>query len=164
MEIRRATDADLPRIVEIINHYVRETAITFDVEPFTVATRRPWFEPFGETGRYQCFVAVADGMAQGWACTNRFRSRAAYDTTAETGIYLAPEALGHGLGTRLYERLFEGLRGADLNRLVAGVTLPNERSVRLHERVGFRPMGVFTEVGRKFDRYHDVAWFERPFP
>ncbi|NNL65417.1 MAG: N-acetyltransferase [Myxococcales bacterium] len=159
--IRPGAAADLPDVVEIINHYVAHTAITFDVVPFTVETRRPWFEQFGPSGRHRLFVAEQSGRVVGWACSGPFRSKAAYETTAETAVYLAPDAVGQGLGSRLYAQLFEALAGEDLHRLVAGVTLPNERSIRLHERMGFERVGVFTGVGRKFDRYHDVAWHER---
>ncbi len=164
--IRPGEARDLPGIVAIINHYIERTAITFDVVPYTVETRRPWFDQFAATGRYRLLVAedVQSGRPLGWACSGPFRAKAAYETTAETGIYLAPDGVGAGLGTRLYEGLFEALRGEDLNRLVAGVTLPNERSVRLHERVGFERVGVFTGNGRKFGAYHDVAWFEREAP
>ena len=98
----------------------------------------------------------------GWSCSGPFRAKRAYETTAETGVYAAPDALGRGLGTRLYGRLFDALRGEDLHRLVAGITLPNERSIRLHEGMGFRRVGVFTAVGRTLGGYHDVAWYERP--
>jgi phosphinothricin acetyltransferase len=162
--IRRGEAADLPALTELYNHYVRETAITFDVEPYTPETRRPWFEGFAAHGRHQIWVAEQDGRVVGYACTHRFRPKAAYDTTAETSVYLEPAAVGRGLGRRLYERLFESLAGADLHRLVAGVTLPNPASVALHERLGFTSSGILREVGRKFDRYWDVLWMERAFP
>ena len=79
----------------------------------------------------------------------------------ETTIYLAPEACGRGIGRRLYAALFEAIQGAGIHRVLAGVTLPNEASLRLHAAFGFEPVGVFREVGWKFDRYWDVAWFER---
>jgi phosphinothricin acetyltransferase len=160
--IRRGERGDLPGIVEIINHYIEHTPITFDVEPYTVETRLPWFEQFSADGRHQLFVAERDGRVLGWACTGPFRAKAAYVTTAETSVYTAPGEGGKGLGTRLYQRLFEALAGQDLRRLAAGITLPNEASVRLHERVGFERVGVFHENGRKLGRYWDVAWYERP--
>jgi phosphinothricin acetyltransferase len=163
-EIRRGGEGDLPAIVEIINHYIASTAITFDVEPYTVETRRPWLEQFGASGRHQIFVAERAGQVLGWACSGPFRAKAAYETTAEASVYTAPGEGGQGLGTRLYERLFDALRGEDLNRLVAGITLPNEASVRLHRRLGFEPVGVFTANGRKLGRYWDVAWYQRPAP
>jgi phosphinothricin acetyltransferase len=160
--IRPGEAHHLAGIVGIINHYIERTPITFDVAPYTVETRRPWFEQFAPGGRHQIFVAERAGRVLGWACSGPWRAKAAYETTAETGIYLAPDAVGAGLGGRLYERLFEALEGEDLHRLVAGITLPNEASVRLHERMGFAPVGVFRAVGRKLGRYWDVAWYERP--
>ena len=89
--IRPGAEADLRDIVEIINHYVEHTAITFDVEPFTLETRRPWFDQFRPTGRHRLFVAEQSGRVAGWACSGPFRSKAAYETTAETAVYLAPK-------------------------------------------------------------------------
>jgi phosphinothricin acetyltransferase len=159
--LRRGREADLADLVAIYNHYVRETAITFDVEPYTEEGRRPWLLEFAETGRHQLFVAERAGAVVGYACTRRFRDKAAYDTTLETSVYLAPDACGKGLGRALYERLFAALAGVDAHRLMAGITLPNEASVALHERFGFTPVGVMREVGRKFERYWDVLWMER---
>jgi len=164
VEIRRGEARDLAGIVEIINHYVVETPITFDVEPFTVATRRPWFDQFHASGRHRLFVAERGGRVLGWSASGPFRAKAAYETTAEASVYTAPGEGGRGLGTKLYERLFEALRGEDLHRLVAGITLPNEASLRLHARMGFERVGVFTQNGRKFGRYWDVAWHQRPAP
>ena len=76
-------------------------------------------------------------------------------------IYLAPDALGRGIGSRLYEELFTAIAGEDVHRAYAGITLPNPGSVALHEKFGFQSIGVYHEVGRKFGRYWDVEWFER---
>lgn len=159
--LRRGRDADLGALVAIYNHYVRETAVTFDLEPYTEEGRRPWLRAFAEGGRYQLFVAERAGAVVGYACSRRFRDKAAYDTTLETSVYLAPEACGGGLGRALYERLLAALAGVDAHRLVAGITLPNPASVALHERLGFAPVGVMREVGRKLGRYGDVLWMER---
>lgn len=77
-------------------------------------------------------------------------------------MYLAPECTGRGIGSLLYASLFEVLEQEDVHVALAGVTLPNAASQRLHERFGFRPVGVFEEVGRKFDRFWDVAWYRKP--
>lgn len=160
--IRAARSEDLPALTGLYNHYVRETAITFDIEPYTVERRRPWLEQFAETGRHRLFVACEEDRPVGYAGSTRFRTKAAYETTVEVGIYLAKEATGRGLGTRLYRQLFDALAGEDIRRAVAGITLPNDASLALHRRFGFEPVGVFQEVGRKFDRYWDVQWLERP--
>jgi len=160
--IRRVVSDDLPALLDIYNHYVRETPVPFDVEPHSLAQRQAWLNGFASEGRYQCFVAVKDGKAVGWASSHRYNERAAYETTVASSIYLAPDATGHGLGRRLYAVLFEALAGEDIHRVFGGVTLPNEASVRLHRSLGFEPVGVFREVGRKFGRYWDVATFMRP--
>jgi phosphinothricin acetyltransferase len=98
----------------------------------------------------------------GYAGTTRFRPKPAYDTTVETSIYCAPEAVGKGIGSRLYSALFDAIAGEDIHRIVAGYTLPNPGSAALHARFGFKLVGVFQENGRKFGRYWDVAWSQRP--
>jgi len=159
--IRRGTGDDLPDLTELYNHYVRETAITFDIEPFTPATRRPWFEQFAAQGRHQLFIAERRGRVLGYACAGSFRPKAAYGPSVETSVYLRPEEHGRGLGTRLYTELFEALAGEDVHRAYAGITLPNPASLALHTRFGFRDCGSFSEVGRKFERWWDVLWMEK---
>jgi phosphinothricin acetyltransferase len=162
ISIRPAVGGDLPRLTEIYNHYVVHTPVTFDVEPYTVERREAWFSQFGALGRYRLLVAEENGRVMGYAGTTRFRPKAAYETTVETTIYLDQKAIGAGIGSRLYGALFEELKHEDIRRIVAGYTLPNPASARLHERFGFKKVGVFTENGRKFGRYWDVAWNERP--
>jgi phosphinothricin acetyltransferase len=160
--IRPAVRADLARLTEIYNHYVLTSPVTFDLEPLTVEQRVSWFLEHGDTGRYRLLVADEEGRVVGYATTSRFRDRAAYDTTVEASIYCAPEAVGRGLGSALYRALFAAIAGEDINRIVAGITLPNAVSVALHRSFGFAQVGVFSQNGRKFDRYWDVGWFERP--
>ena len=162
ISIRPATHADLPRLTEIYNHYVVHTPVTFDVEPYTVERRETWFSQFAASGRYRLFVAEENGSVVGYAGTTRFRPKAAYETTVETTIYCDQRTIGKGIGSRLYGTLFDALQAEDIRRIVAGYTLPNAASAALHERFGFHRVGVFTENGRKFGRYWDVAWNERP--
>lgn len=161
--LRRAEQGDLPVLLDIYNHYVRETPITFDIEPRTLEQRQAWFDSFGRSGRYQCFVAVDGGRVLGWASSHRFRDRTAYDTTVETSIYLTPGYQGRGLGRRLYATLFDALAGEDVHRAYAGITQPNAASNRLHAVLGFREAGLLPEVGRKFGRFWDVAIWLRAF-
>lgn len=162
MTVRPAVPGDLPALTEIYNHYVLHTAITFDLRPFAPEERRAWFEEHAPTGRHRLLIAVdGDGACVGYATTSRWRPKAAYDTTVEASVYCRPDAVGRGCGSKLYAALFDAIRSEDVHRIVAGVSLPNAASVKLHERFGFTRVGVFREVGRKFDRFWDVAWYER---
>ncbi|HEX2590229.1 MAG TPA: GNAT family N-acetyltransferase [Rhizomicrobium sp.] len=159
--IRRIEEGDLPALLDIYNHYVIHTAISFDVEPRTLADRQDWFATFRSEGRYQCFVAVEDGRAIGWASSGKYKERAAYQTSAELSVYLAPDKHRRGLGRQLYATLISALKGADIHRLYGGITLPNASSVALHESFGFKRVSLTSEVGRKFGKYWDVALYER---
>ena len=160
--VRPGTLADLPRLTEIYNHYIINTPTTFDLEPFTVERRRAeWFEHYAVTGRHRLLVAEQAGAIVGYATTSRFRPKRAYDTTVEMTIISAPETIGRGIGQRLYEVIFDELRGEDVHMAMAGITLPNDASCALHERFGFRRAAVLREVGRKFGQYWDVAWYEK---
>jgi phosphinothricin acetyltransferase len=159
--IRPAEREDLPRLTEIYNYYVLNTPVTFDVEAYTVERREAWFGQFSRTGRYRLLVTEENGVVMGYAGTTKFRPKAAYETTVETTIYCAPEAVGKSLGRRLYAELFEQLKGEDIHRYVAGYAMPNTASEALHRRFAFKLVGVFSENGRKFGKYWDVCWLER---
>jgi phosphinothricin acetyltransferase len=161
IQIRCAEPHDVPALLGIYNYYVLNTAITFDVEPRTLKEREGWFEQFESRGRYRCLVADLAGEVIGWASSARFKERAAYATSIETSVYCAPQHVGRGFGRRLYAALFEALRGEDIHRAYGGITQPNQASNALHVSAGFRHIGTYTEVGRKFGRYWDVALYER---
>lgn len=160
--IRPARLSDLRPLTELYNHYIAATPITFDLKPFTLEERQAWLDAHAGTGRHRLIVAEVDGRVVGYASTSHFRPKAAYDTTVETSVYCDPGATGRGIGSALYEALFEAVRNEDIHRFVAGVTLPNEGSMALHVKFGFQQVGILSEVGRKFGRYWDVAWLERP--
>ncbi|RXS69080.1 N-acetyltransferase family protein [Streptomyces sp. TM32] len=186
-QVRAGTEADLTALTDLYNHYIRETCITFDTEPFTPAQRRPWLLSHPQDGPHRLLVAqeatewakiphngpdaapqpgVADtpspgGALLGYATSSAFRPKAAYAPSVEVTVYCAPHAAGRGVGTLLYQALFEALAGEDVHRAYAGITQPNEASARLHTRFGFRHIGTYTEVGRKFGRYWDVAWYQK---
>jgi phosphinothricin acetyltransferase len=161
--MRPAVLADLPALTAIYNHYIVNSAITFDLQPFEPEGRRAWFDEHSSTGRHRLLVAAQpDGSLLGYATTSRWRPKAAYDTTVESSVYCRPDVVGRGIGSALYAALFDALAAEDIHRIVAGISQPNPASVALHRRVGFRQVGVFSHVGRKFGQYWDVAWFERP--
>src|SRR5690349_19569437 len=127
--IRRIEQGDLPALLDIYNHYVRTTPITFDIDERTLVQRMEWFEAFAATGRYQCFVAVDGSRPLGWASSGKFKERQAYETSVELSVYLDPAAHGKGLGRRLYETLIAALGNEDIHRLYGGITLPNDASI-----------------------------------
>ncbi|MFE6038406.1 GNAT family N-acetyltransferase [Streptomyces sp. NPDC056452] len=168
VQVRPGTEADLDVLTDIYNHYVRETALTFDTAAFTPAERLPWLRSHPEDGPYRLLVAqeapTADNATGvlGYATSSPYRPKAAYSTSVEVSVYCAPGTTGRGIGTLLYTALFDALAGEDIHRAYAGIAQPNEPSERLHDAFGFRHIGTYTEVGRKFGRYWDVSWYEKP--
>ena len=162
VEVRAATAADLERINDIANQYIKETHYNFELEPMTIEMRREWFSHYAGHGPHRLLVGLSGGRVIGYASSGRYRPKHGYDTSVETSIYLAPEAVGRGAGSKLYEALFKSLEHEDIHRAYAGIALPNPASIALHERFGFKRVAHFTEQGRKFDRYWDVAWYEKP--
>jgi phosphinothricin acetyltransferase len=160
IEVRPAAAADLPAVNAIYNHYVRASHATFDLEERTLDACRAWFEAH-RSPVHPVLVAERDGRVIGFASAGMHRARAAYASSVETSAYVDAAAIGGGVGRSLYAALFEILDGRELHRAVAGIALPNPASVALHLVFGFRPVGRFTEVGRKFGRYWDVEWYER---
>ncbi|MGW1608943.1 N-acetyltransferase family protein [Streptomyces sp. NPDC002285] len=167
VQVRPGVERDLEALTDIYNHYVRETPITFDTAVFTPEERRPWLLSHPEDGPHRLMVATqatpgADSQRiRGYATSSAFRPKPAYETSVEVTVYLAPDTGRRGVGTLLYKALFEALDGEDVHRAYAGIAQPNEASTRLHERFGFRYVGTYREVGRKFGRYWDVAWYEK---
>jgi phosphinothricin acetyltransferase len=157
--VRPGSRDDLEQLNDLYNHYVRTSACTFDIEEISMDERRAWFAGFG--GRYKLFVAVDGDRVLGYSHSKSFRPKHAYETSVEVTVYVAHDAHGRGAGARLYQALFDGLAGEDVHRAYAGITMPNPASVALHARFGFKQVAYFTEQGRKFDKYWDVAWFEK---
>ncbi|GAB3593211.1 GNAT family N-acetyltransferase [Angustibacter peucedani] len=155
---------DLPALTAIYNHYVETSNATFDVAPFSVEQRRTWFDHYSPSGRHRLLVAERSGEVVGYATSSPLRPKPAYDTSVETTIYCREDVVGLGLGRQLYDALLTALDGEDLHRAYAGIALPNDASVALHEAMGFTVLGTYREVGRKFGRYWDVRWFERSLP
>jgi phosphinothricin acetyltransferase len=161
--VRPGQPADLPALTDIYNFYVGTSGVTFDTAEFSVEERLEWFAHYATTGPHRLLVAVEDDVL-GYATSSAFRPKPGYVTSVETTVYLRPDATGRGLGTLLYQALFAAISDEELHRAYAGVALPNDASVALHERLGFREIGTYVEVGRKFGRYWDVRWFERALP
>lgn len=161
MDIRRGLAQDLEQINAIYNHYILTSHCTFDVAEHSMAWRAQWFERFLPQGRHRLFVAEGDAGVEGYVCSMPFRDKAAYATSVEVSIYVAHSSSRRGIATALYDCLFDALAGEQVHRAYAGITLPNDASVALHERFGFHRAALFTEQGNKFDAWWDVAWYEK---
>ena len=160
--IRPAASADLNRLVEIYNHYVSETHVTFDTEPFAVGARTQWFNQFAEDGPYRLLVAEQENEVIAYVSSTPFKVKPAYGTSVETTIYIDKEHTGHGVGKQLFVELLEQLANeASVHRVYGGIALPNPASIALHEGLGFIHVGSYHEVGYKFGKYWDVNWYEK---
>lgn len=156
---RAASPADAPALLAIYAPYVETTAVSFETELPSVAEFARRIEQ--ALADWAWLVAERDGRCVGYAYGSQHRERAAYRWSAEVTAYVHPDFQRQGIGGALYLRLFDDLAAKGYCNAFAGVTLPNEASVALHRRVGFEPIGVFRNVGWKFERWHDVRWFQR---
>jgi phosphinothricin acetyltransferase len=157
--IRRADACDAQSISEIYNRYILNTTATFETEAIDqLEMRRRILEKVTE---YDWLVAEDDRGIVGYAYYGVFRPRPAYAHTVESTIYLAEGSVGKGLGTLLYSNLIDSANEKGFRELIGVIALPNEASVRLHAKLGFREVGRLEGVGRKFERYIDVALWQR---
>ena len=160
--IRPMTVHDISEIVAIYAHYVNETVITFDTEVPSETEMRQRLLPIIED--YPAWVCEEGGRVAGYCYAHEWKTKKAYRTTVETTIYLHPDYTGKGYGRLLMNRLIDDCRNRSFHTLVACITIPNEPSVRLHEKLNFKQVSHFHQVGRKFDRWLDVADYELIIP
>jgi phosphinothricin acetyltransferase len=158
-KVAAATEEQLPAILDILNHYIETSPINFHLEPLTLAEEREAF--LDAQGKFPWLVAVVDETVVGFAYASSFRAKAAYDSSVETTIYVAPDAPRQGVGTQLYAELLPLLVDAGFHLAIAGITMPNPASTALHAKFGFQPVGTFTEVGRKYDAFHSVQFWQK---
>ncbi len=109
---------------------------------------------------YPYLVGEEDGEILAYACAAQYKSRCAYQSSVEVSVYVKSGIKGKGFGTKLYEKLFEELEQTDLHAIIAGIALPNDASVKLHEKFGFEKVAHFREVGFKFYKWIDVGYWE----
>ncbi len=159
MIIRSAHGEDAPELTRIYNYYIENTCITFETEAIdapemsrriaeTIRMPLPWL------------VAEADGRILGYAYASKWKGRCAYRFAVESTIYLDSDETGKGTGMKLYAALIKAIRSHSMRSVIGGIALPNEASIRLHERLGFRKVGHFERVGFKQDRWIDVGYWQ----
>jgi L-amino acid N-acyltransferase YncA len=158
--IRDAEPRDAAAIAAIYGHYVLTTTISFEDVPPTADEMGQRIRAV-QDGKLPWLVVELDGIVAGYAYASKWKERSAYRFSVETSVYLDAAAHGRGLATALYERLLEVLREAGIRSAIGGIAQPNAASVRLHEKFGFEPVAMFREVGRKFDRWVDVGYWQR---
>jgi phosphinothricin acetyltransferase len=167
MLVRSASAIDLPQILDILNREIAEGVAHFGLEPVPLGELSQDFE----SGAHPWFVA-AEGQAGGesvlgFARAYAWKPRGAYARTAEVGVYVRPESQGRGIGKLLYAQFLPAAFEAGFHTLIAGIRLPNDPCVRLHEGFGFRKVGELPQVGFKFGQWHDVGYWallESQFP
>jgi phosphinothricin acetyltransferase len=160
--IRPVNIKDAAAICGIYNHYIKNTVITFEGIPVSCKEMEGRIQTIG--AHYPWFVLEEGGDLAGYTYVNTWKDRPAYSFAAEVSIYLKTGREGQGLGTELFTRLFEAVEKTPIHAMVAGITLPNERSVALHERFGFKKIAQFNEIGFKMDTWLDVGYWERLLP
>lgn len=160
LPVRVATESDAEALLGIYRPYVEETAVSFEMEC-------PTAEDFAgrirkSLSKWQWLVAEREGQCVGYAYGTSHREREAYQWSVEVSAYVDRSHQRQGIARALYQQLFVDLAKLGFCHAFAGVTLPNEASIALHRSFGFEPIGIFRSVGRKFDQWHDVAWFQKP--
>lgn len=161
--IRSAQSKDAEGIVEIYNHYILHSHATFELDLVTSEEMIDRIKKVQEEFGLPWIVLEIENQIMGYAYATQWKARKAYAKTTETSIYLHKDQGGKGYGKDLYRELLDQLKAKGYHAIIGGMSLPNEASRLLHEKLGFRKIGVLKEVGYKFDRWIDVGYWELIF-
>ncbi len=159
MSIRMATAEDAAAVAAIYNPYVADTCVTFETEPVQAAGMAARITEVLDAGLPWLLAADAAGAA-GFAYASKWKGRCAYRFSVESTVYLHRGHTGRGIGRALYGRLLEEIRARRMHAVIGGIALPNAASIALHERLGFRKVAHFEQVGYKQDRWVDVGYWQ----
>lgn len=157
--IRDATEADLAAIRDIYNDAVEHTTAIWNDQLIDVENRRAWLEMRRAKG-FPVLVAEMDGKVAGYASYGDWRAFDGYRHTVEHSVYVHKDARGAGIGKALMEALIGRAREGRVHVMIAAIEAGNTASIRLHESLGFRLVGIHEEVGTKFGRWLDLAMME----
>jgi len=157
--LRPVEEKDAQAIVDIYNYYIEHTAVTFEEETLNVDDMLLRINKIGQVGHIW-LVAELNNKVVGYAYSAPWRERSAYRFSCEITVYLSAEAKGKGLGTSLYQALFVQLKNMDIKTVIGGITLPNDASIALHEKLGMEKVAHFTDVGLKFNQWLDVGYWQ----
>ncbi len=166
--IRAATAADVDAMAAIYNHYVRGSIYTFEEVELSAEQMQARWESViteaptspGSMPALPWLVAELDNSVLGYAYADAWKPRAAYRHSVEVTIYLHADATGRGMGGPLYQALIDELRSRELHCAMASIALPNPASIKMHESLGFQKVGQARQIGRKFNRWVDVGYWQ----
>lgn len=158
MNLRRVDFGDTSQIVEIYNYYIQNTHHTFETESVSRAEMQKRIGEISEI--YPYLVAEEGGEILGYAYATRYKARSGYRHSVEVSVYVKNNVHQKGIGTRLYQKLFDELSPTEIHAIIAGIALPNDASIRLHEKFDFEKVAHFREVGFKFGKWIDVGYWE----
>lgn len=159
--IRNVRIEDAKQLVDIYNYYVLNSVVTFDDLAFDSAFFEDKIKSI--SAHFPFFVFEENSEILGYAYANKWRQKPAYKNTVESTIYLKQSATGKQIGTKLYTYLLSELKKQNYHAIIGGLSLPNDASIKLHERLGFKKVAHYNEVGRKFNKWVDVAFWQLNF-
>lgn len=151
-------EEDAGAICDIYNYYVANSVITFEEQMVLVSEMQKRIQEI--SAALPWLVYEDQGVIHGYAYASKWKSRCAYQYSAEITVYLANDSTGNGIGSALYQELIERLRKLSFHSVIGGIALPNPASIALHEKMGFEKVAHFKEVGWKMNRWIDVGYWE----
>lgn len=157
MIIRVAELSDLQQMLAIYNYEVINGVATLDISPCTYEQRKIWFDEHN-IGNHPLIVAEISGHVAGYACLSSYRSKQAYNSTAELSVYVSPDFRGMGVATKLMKQIIDiAISDDSLHTIVSVITSDNNASIRLHEKFGFECCGTIKNAAYKFNRFIDIV-------
>ena len=159
MMIRPVSIEDADRIAAIYNHYVTETAISFEQDPVSPQAMESRIQAIVEQ-QLPWLVLESGGELVGYAYATTWRKRHAYRSTVESTVYVAANQISHGFGTKLYRALLDELRARNFHTVLGLIAVPNPASVKLHQSFGFKRVSAYAQVGKKFDQWIDMEGWQ----
>ena len=157
--VREVKETDVAAITAIYNHYIEHTVVTFEETPVSPAEMERRI--FSNPPSLFWLVYEVDGAICGYAYAGHWNLRSGYRHTAETSVYLNPDSRAKGIGSLLYTAILDRLIASNYHVVIGGIALPNDASVALHEKFGYRKVAHFEEVGFKFQQWIDVWYWQR---
>ena len=158
LQIRPASEKDQPEILAIYNDAVLHTTATFDTEPRSMDSQMEWFRK--HKSNHPVLIAEKDGKIIGWASLSPWSDRCAYDTTVEVSVYLEPASRGKGIGAELLNAVTKEGGKSNNHTVLSRITSDNLASIRIHEKAGYKTVGIMKEVGFKFGKFLDVTMMQ----